>query len=91
MRNHSSQDWKKIQVTDFIKQLPRFLSPIVYEINKLGEVRRYNPIARTPVYAPVETTERAGIKYLSFVVGWAHSVVMRTTLPIDKILQKYFN
>ena len=86
MRTDTDYQWKKIQIKDFVKQLPRFMSSEVYEVNQNGDVRKYNPLSRNPVYVPVKLTEGT----LSFVAGWAHSVVIRLTLPVEKIVTKYW-
>lgn len=86
-----AMNWKTIIFKDFMR-LPAGLHPTrySYEVNALGEIRLFNPLGDRIRYKSVKPELIKDVKYLKVFIGQAHGVLVRTSLPIDKIVKKYF-
>ena len=84
-------EWQKINLKDFVK-IPHQakVSIYTYEISELGEVRLYNPLGSVVRYKKVKTNTIAGVEYLSLTLYTFQGTVVRTTIPIKRILDKCF-
>jgi hypothetical protein len=82
--------WKVIELKHFMKSLPRHMATICYEINQEGCIRKFYPNARKAQYIDVEPTVINGEKYFVCIAGETAGVIVKTTIPISRIMEKYF-
>ena len=87
----TSERWIRINPRHFVK-VPHWIRPsiYVYEVNPLGEVRLFNPLGDVVTYKPVKLIEISGIKYFSFTLGAFRGVQIRSSIPILRIVERYF-